>query len=127
MAVVVSTPLGHEVWLLGIVRNGAGRPISLSGKLVVATQATNADSVSWLDSSTLGILSQNQNGWSQPSELFIGGFENSIAGLQGLETFIGSNATETRFALNSSGDLMQFRAASWSRLLSGVLKVHFAN
>ncbi len=127
LAVVVSTPLGHEVWLLGIVRSRTGRPVALSGKLVVASQATNPSSISWLDDTTLGILSQSPAGWSQPSEFFIGGFESAVTGMQGLENFIGNKVAGTRFALNTAGDLMQFRSSNWSRVQSGVIKVHFAN
>ena len=127
LATVVHTRAGNEVWLFGIVRNSTGLPTQLSGRLKISTMASNPTSVSWLDGSTLGVLGKTAGGWSQPSEIFVGGFETLVTGLNGIENFIGSKTTGTRYALTKAGDLLQYRVSSWSRVQTGVLKVHFAN
>ena len=127
LAVVVSTANGREIWLFGIVRNTSGLPIQLSGRLKVSTLAPISSPISWLDGSTLGILSEREAGLSQPREIVIGGFETDLTGLPGHNNFVGNKAAGTIFALSKTGDLMQYRASSWSRIQSEVLKVHFAN
>lgn len=127
LAVVVGTANRHEIWLFGIVRNTSGLPVRLSGRLKVSTMQPISSSISWLDGSTLAVLSQRDASLSQPREIVIGGFETELTGLPGLINLVGNKSAGTIFALTKNGDLMQYRASSWSRIQSQVLKVHFAN
>ena len=127
LAAVVRSGKTLEVVLYGLIRDRAGMPVAISGSNRIATSALKPISVSWLDSSTLGVLSRNADGWSQPSEVLLGGFESTLSGLSEAETFIGSVSVDSRFALTRFGDLMQFRGSSWTRVQSDVIKVHYPN
>jgi len=127
LAVVIRTGKTNEAWLFGLIRDKSGAAVSISGGYRLATSANNPTSVSWLDGSTLGVLSTNFDGWAEPSELLLGGFETTLAGLNGGTSFIGSHSTDARFALTSSGELLQFRGSAWTHVQSGVLRVHYPN
>jgi len=123
MAAVVETTQGSQVWLFGVIRNKKGMPVALSQPFVVASAVSGASDVSWLDGSKLGLLGKAANGWSQPVERVIGGFEQQLAGYQGLRQFVGSSGA--RYALTTKGELLQFRGSTWTPVQLGIQRVHF--
>ena len=127
LAAVVESGKARQVWIFGVVRNVNGLPTKLSGASRVSIKALSPVKVTWLDGSSLGILSKNTNGWSMPSEVTFGGFETDMTGLNDIENFIGSPSTSNRFVLTKNGDLLQFRGSTWNRVQSGILQVHYPN
>ena len=125
-AAVVEAKGKNEIWLFGITRTKTGLPSSLSESVAIPSVILNATTVSWLDGSKLGLLSQSNAGWSQPTEINIGGFEQPITGLQGLQQFIGNNPSGARFALNDKGVLFQYRNSAWVAVQSEIKKVHYS-
>jgi hypothetical protein len=127
VAVSVATKSGSKVLLYGIERSKTGEPIAFSAPILLRTDANRITSLSWLDGMHLGLIVQTATGWSQPSEIAIGGFEQPVTGMDNLIQFVGNNATEARYALTKSGNLMRYRSSTWSVIQPNVKRVHFAN
>lgn len=97
----------------GIDRSTDEAPTGLAAPLVLSLDTKSPVSATWVDSLTVAVLGQGENGATSVDEQQIGGTLTTVAGPVAGESIVGSGGVVTYLVLTSTGSLQAPAGAGW--------------
>lgn len=115
LAIVTSDGGSSEVWLLAVVRDADGRPVSLGEPYPMPTVEGAATDVTWVSPTQVAVLASDDDA-AQIAVLTIGGVSEQLpAPGRAVQAIVGgSDGTAALRALGADGALLSLRDRAWS-------------
>lgn len=120
IAAVVRTGSAYALWVAGVVRDADGAPTGIGGAKVLASLPGAADTVTWLDSSSLALVTLD----GDDPYLFtqeVGGFAAVVRAPDAVTTVAGSVQSGGIRVRDQEGELFGLRGANWQHLADGIV------
>lgn len=117
---------GPRVFLVPLVRDSGGVPISFGSPHDITPVGITPVSATWLDESNLIVSGTNSSGQTVPVVLKVGGFSRIISAVAEPVTAVGVNALVNFYGLAQSGNLYQYRGFGWQLVASDVEALAYA-
>jgi len=128
IAILVSGDGKNRLEVASVIRDKRGQPIGISEPIVIASEIISPESVSWVDSLTLAVLSKDDLENSRtPYFVTVGGSVSKIGVLTDAKQLVASNPTSSVFALSKQGSLYRYRSFNWVLIREAVSAIHFTN
>lgn len=119
IAAIVRDGDGSAVWVAGITRARDGTPASLGSVRLVAELPAPASALTWVDSSTLALLT-TQNGAPYVYTQDVGGFGAFQRSPASITTVSGGRLSGGIHLRDAAGEVFTQRGANWQQLTTGV-------
>lgn len=115
LAVVTSSGGNSEAWVLSVLRDGDGRPVSLGEPYPLPAVEGVATDITWVSSTQVAVLATDDDA-AQIAVLTIGGVSEQLPtpGVDVQAIVGGSEGTATLRALGDDGALLSLRDRVWS-------------
>jgi hypothetical protein len=127
IALLVGSGRSVRAFVASIQRDKDGVPIAIGAPLEVVGAAASPKSVAWSDENTIAVLRSLGDNASGASLFTIGGTTRDLGAISAGKTLEARTNASSIFALDSAGNLFDFRTISWAKIKSQVLAFHFAN
>lgn len=124
-AVIAGSGDNRRLYVMSIIRDQFGKPISFGLPVKPYGEITSVTSVSWVGLTTLAILDQGIGEYTTPKILTIGGLSRALPQVLQARRIIGSNPVSSLFIQTAENEFFQYRSAFWSKVSSNVLAMHF--
>lgn len=108
-----------EVWIAGIIRGTEAVPVRLGEAVPLGAVAGSGTGLTWLDETTLGVLSVESGGPLFAQQL-VGGPSTAGGAPVGAATIAGASSISTVRLRTDDGALYVKRGANWQRTTSGI-------
>lgn len=124
IAAIIESGTSTNLYVSGISRDVANRPVSVGSPLVFAVPEGTPLSAVWVDASTVGVLARQSDANAVVSLIVIGGSTRTLSpGAQGISLSAGNNLSELVMRV-ADGTLLRYRAGGeWTAAGSGVALV----
>lgn len=120
LAGVVRDGATYALWVAGIQRDRTGVPTGLGERKVVAELPGIARALTWLDASSVAVVT-TADGEPSVTTQVIGGFGEIQRTPPGVSSVAGSSQTGDVQLLDGEGELFGQRGQGWQNLASGIL------
>ncbi|MEO0026698.1 MAG: hypothetical protein RL716_29 [Actinomycetota bacterium] len=124
-AVIAGTGANRRLYVMSIIRDQFGKPISFGLPVKPYGEISSVTSVSWVGLTSLAILDQGIGEYTTPKILTIGGLSRALPQVLHAKAIIGSNPVSSLFIQTDENEFFQYRSAFWSKVSSNVLAMHF--
>ncbi|MEY4061068.1 MAG: hypothetical protein RIQ31_730 [Actinomycetota bacterium] len=124
-AVIAGTGANRRLYVMSIIRDQFGKPISFGLPVKPYVEISSVTSVSWVGLTSLAILDQGIGEYTTPKILTIGGLSRALPQVLHAKAIIGSNPVSSLFIQTDENEFFQYRSAFWSKVSSNVLAMHF--
>lgn len=117
---------GLYCYLVGILRDGSGRPTGFSKPVRIAQAVTEMKDMVWIGDTRLVFLAKadNDTGFGLYEEE-VGGFLNPLPAVGNPLRVAGGKGKDSLVVLNSSSDLFGYSSGVWRKFASGVTSPAF--
>ncbi len=105
---------------VGVVRDDNGIPTALTEPLEINVLAEAPIDLDWVDESSVALAEQAVSGGTYVTLVTIGGQSQTLTSPQGVLSLAGANASSQLRVLGVSGDVLEYRGATWQSVASRV-------
>jgi hypothetical protein len=120
VAVVSSRGADRRVDVAGVVRDGDGHPLRLSGEaLPVARSLDDVRDVAWADSGTLVLLARRGTGSVRPYSASVGGIATELPDVGGAVSITAGDGLRAVYVTTAAGEVLARSGSGWRLLGQG--------
>jgi len=126
VVILVTGQARNRVLVSAVVRNQSGAPVELSPPIEIATEATGATGVSWVDPTTVAVINATGD-FTNAHLVSIGGATRIISAVPDAIAIAASAPSSLLYLLSASGELFRFTGSTWSLLRDDVVTMVVVN